>query len=290
MIGNLKNKDLVKLQYSIFDTDPIIDIELSTFCNLKCVMCPRKKMTRKKGLMDKEIFNKVINFLPKNSRIMFSGLGEPLLNPNMIQYINQLKKKKMIVALTTNGILLTRRIIKALVNSRIDLLQISFNGIEKKTYESIMNGAKFSIIKRKFSHIKSLKKELDVKIAVVEQNLNKNELEGIKIFAQKNGFNIIINKIHSRGGVLNIFKPKSIPFNACGSFCKVMYISWDGSIYSCSNDFNGNNIIGHVSSNSFNSIIKIKKEIVKNENWFETCYYCNDEYRYLFLNNPRLFE
>jgi len=240
--------------------------------------------------MDKEIFNKVINFLPKNSRIMFSGLGEPFLNPNVIQYIKQLKKKKMIVALTTNGTLLTRRIIKALVNLRIDLLQISFNGIEKKTYESIMNGAKFSIIKRNLSHLKSLKKELDVKIAVVKQNLNKNEIEGIKKFAQQNGFNIIINKIHSRGGVLNNYKPQSIPFNVCGSFCKVIYISWDGSIFSCSNDFNGNNIIGDISTNSFEKIINFKKEIIMNEKWFESCKFCNDQYRYLFLNNPKLFE
>lgn len=56
-------------------------IEVTNYCNAKCVMCPLSKMTRAKGLMDMEFFRSVVDAVAESGApitlITHAGLGEP---------------------------------------------------------------------------------------------------------------------------------------------------------------------------------------------------------------------
>ncbi len=70
------------------DYAPIqINVEPSSVCNASCIGCPNGSLKRKKGYLNIDLFKKSISDIEdKDQRIVFSGVGEPLLN-NEINHI-----------------------------------------------------------------------------------------------------------------------------------------------------------------------------------------------------------
>ena len=96
------------------------------------------------------------------------------------------------------------------------------------------------------------------------------------------GFKVIIKKIHSKAGIY--YKTNNISYYSCGTFFKVTYIDVEGNIQICSNDINGIHSLGNINNTSFPELKKIKKNYIGKENPFEICKFCDDEYRFINLN------
>ena len=83
-----------------------VQVEVSTFCQLHCSMCP-KNVFREDWInkhMELETFKKIP--FERFRYAHLQGWGEPLLNPNIIEMIEIAKKAGCSVGLTTNGLLL----------------------------------------------------------------------------------------------------------------------------------------------------------------------------------------
>ena len=83
-----------------------VQVEVSTFCQLSCLMCP-KSIFRKDWLnkhMELETFRKIP--FERFRYAHLQGWGEPLLNPHIIEMTEIAKEKGCSVGLTTNGLLL----------------------------------------------------------------------------------------------------------------------------------------------------------------------------------------
>ncbi len=73
----------------------IMNIELSSVCNYKCVYCPAKdqKNYRPTGFMTEEIFKEVVKWIIFFSRqgtqteVNFFGVGEPTLHPSLLSLL-----------------------------------------------------------------------------------------------------------------------------------------------------------------------------------------------------------
>lgn len=83
------------------------NIEITNLCNFDCWFCPRRAMTREKGLMAYEKFEEMIlnlnsaNFLKE---IALAGIGEPTLHPDLIKMISFVKNNTPFkIVLTTNA-------------------------------------------------------------------------------------------------------------------------------------------------------------------------------------------
>jgi len=64
-------------------------LELTNYCNLRCVKCPYPQMTREKGYMDFDLFKTIINQLASwNRGIWVSGIGESLLHPRIFDMLD----------------------------------------------------------------------------------------------------------------------------------------------------------------------------------------------------------
>ena len=88
-----------------------IVIELTNACNLVCPMCPRRYMHHKKGYMQKELWDKLIeeiHRLSPQSVILPFWRGESLLHPAFADMLTFALDKGQKVHFSTNGTLMTK--------------------------------------------------------------------------------------------------------------------------------------------------------------------------------------
>lgn len=114
----------------------VSSLEFTNHCNLDCLFCARAIMNRPLGYMSEVLFRKIIDeYSKQNIFIKINGYGENLLHPKALQFISEIKKKNGLY-FTSNCILLNDDVSKCLVNNRVDVLQVSFQGLDKKGYEA----------------------------------------------------------------------------------------------------------------------------------------------------------
>lgn len=125
-------------------------IEATRYCNLKCFYClistqdqedgAMQKLGLKTQHMDMEWFPKLVENLrefPKGiKRVVFSGLGEPLMNPNLPGMIRQVADAGIAdrIELITNGVLITRKKADELIQSGLTNINISIQGTDADQY------------------------------------------------------------------------------------------------------------------------------------------------------------
>jgi MoaA/NifB/PqqE/SkfB family radical SAM enzyme len=118
-------------QLSVFITDR---------CNLKCKFChyantdkPGYKLNQVKD-MSRSVYHKLIDEVSGKPLVSFSG-GEPLLHPDVAEFVAYAKEKDRLCTLTTNGWLLAKRA-QELCEAGLDILIISVDG-PRDTHNSI---------------------------------------------------------------------------------------------------------------------------------------------------------
>lgn len=120
---------------------PIIEgIELTNCCNLKCENCPSPTSKRERGFISDEVFYEACKYIPPDKNVPFymHALGEPLLHPHFIKYLEYIIGFGVGVCISTNGILFTGDLLERIMEilQRVDnaILYISFH--TKKSVES----------------------------------------------------------------------------------------------------------------------------------------------------------
>jgi len=107
-------------------------IEITNRCNLRCEMCFKQYWEDEEGDMDYDLFLKILDDareFPNLKMIYFGGIGEPLVHPRFMDMVKEVKKRGYAVGISTNGFLLTDKLIEELVKLRVDLIYISLDAI-----------------------------------------------------------------------------------------------------------------------------------------------------------------
>jgi len=121
-------------------------IEITNKCNISCLPCSRKHMMRPKQDMLLSDFQIIINKLKNEDWIVpitLCGLGEPLLNDNVIDMIKYARKYKFSVSLISNSVLLNDDLIFQLLTSGLNRYSTMFDSIDKLEFETFRKGAKY---------------------------------------------------------------------------------------------------------------------------------------------------
>ncbi|MBN2546734.1 MAG: SPASM domain-containing protein, partial [Spirochaetes bacterium] len=94
--------------------------------------------------LDNGLFHKIISELSADlKKVEFCGIGEPLVNPLVHDFINQYYDKEIEICITTNGSLLNNDdLVKKIVRAKF-LLYISIDGADKETYEFYRDSIKW---------------------------------------------------------------------------------------------------------------------------------------------------
>lgn len=118
-------------------------IDPSDICNFRCNFCFQGKRNFRGQKMSQVIFDKIVEQLrefngPINVIHMY-GLGEPMINERLPQFIETIKKNNLAkeVAITSNGSLLNKKLSKELIDAGLDRLSISLNGVDDDDFKRI---------------------------------------------------------------------------------------------------------------------------------------------------------
>ena len=125
-----------------------LQIEVTSRCLTRCVMCPRVALAGEWREMDLswETFQRIARVFDRTQHVHLQGWGEPLLHPRIYDMIALAKSAGCRVGLTTNGMRLDLETGKRLLGLDVDLIAISIAGATRHTHESIRVGSDFPLI------------------------------------------------------------------------------------------------------------------------------------------------
>jgi len=124
-----------------------LSIEPTNCCNLHCPECPSgmNLLTRDRGIMNPAFFQNLIDQVsPTLYYLNLYFQGEPYIHPQFTEMVRVAKSKKIFVSTSTNGHFLTPENAKATLESGLDRLIISLDGIDAETYEKYRKGGNFN--------------------------------------------------------------------------------------------------------------------------------------------------
>ena len=276
-----------KLRLKAGDFPKKVQIEVTNICNARCSMCPLKDMKRKTGYMDFELFKKIIDETSQYNlrRLILHIMGEPLLHPKIFAMIAYIKKKNpnQPVEFSTNASLLTKENSKKLIESGLDIINLSIDADSKEVYEKIRIGLNYEETAKNIYDFLGLidqsknKKPL-AKIQLIKLPENELEWDRFKKKWQKYAMNkpyieLCIKEMGGWGGYLE--KGKREIRNrglrvCCGAPFDSLDILWNGDVSFCCLDYDGQLLMGSVKQQSLKEIWhgeeinQIRRRFIKN--------------------------
>lgn len=172
-----------------------ISVEISSLCNLHCPECAIGKglTNRKNRFLDIVVFEKIMSEIGDwLNCVIFYFQGEPLLNNDIERYISIAKCHKIYTMTSTNGQLMTAEKAEKLVNSGLDKIIVSIDGITQESYEKYRRGGKLSKAIDAVKLLDEAKAKAGKKSPVIEAQFivfrfNENEIDDFKSDALKWG-------------------------------------------------------------------------------------------------------
>lgn len=255
-----------------------IYIEITNTCNLKCPFCTKSKRDKKN--MSLEEFSIILKKIyPYTKYIYLHVLGEPLLHPNINEFIN-LAAKDFYVNITTNGYLINN------IKDNKDIRQLnislhSFSDIYNKSFDEYINDLfNYSDLNNDIYinyRLWSNTKYFDNFICKLEEKYN------VKIDKNK------INNTLKNNVFLNFKKEFIWPQvsndksfkGPCYALTDHIAILSDGTITACCLDVDGELSFGNIYTDSLENILKsfkfmkMKKELKNGIRCNELCKKCN---------------
>lgn len=260
-----------------------INIEVTNDCNLRCVMCPGRKMPRPVGYMKMALYQKICDEalrIGTRSFLLYLS-GEPLLHPELPEIVRYAKEAGIsFVGLSTNATLLTESKARQLLESGIDRITISLDGVNKETYESLRIGARFNQVIKNVQGLLKVRKKLTSGTHLELQIIKMKETVGeIPDFIKKwqarldvtHGDTIRIQYFDTWAGqvkdrsvylpiVINGQTIDKLPYikyvdtlgfetekkRPCGRLRHALDIYWNGDVVLCCRDLLGKSVFGNV--------------------------------------------
>ncbi len=123
------------------DFEPVFaNIEITTHCQLACRFCARTKLAIKAQNMPVSDYSRILDLLPHAYRITLVGLGEPLLHPDIIEFVKLAVSDSRRIGLVTNAIDLDKSMAKKLIDAGLDSIAFSLDGPDQSINKKLRSG------------------------------------------------------------------------------------------------------------------------------------------------------
>lgn len=165
-VGGVYNNDfirdilLTKLYPRFVFYPKFFEIEITTRCDLKCVMCEHTYWEEKPRDLTLQQFKHIVDQFPDLKWLGTTGIGSSFLNKDYLAMLDYVKKKRVYVELFDPCHRLSADLAQRIVaGGLIDRLYISMDGASRDTYEKIRVGADFDIVKENIKNVVKIKRE-----------------------------------------------------------------------------------------------------------------------------------
>ena len=167
---------------------PYIKVEPTPVCQLKCPHCKSNKMLSKNDMhLSLSQFKKIINPIRHTLLgISLSGTGEPMLNKNIVSFIEYAHSMNIAVHLPSNlSMRLDDNKIDDIIRSGLDTIEVSLDGASEESYTKYRVGGSFPLVLNNVRALSEAKQRLRKKrpriiwkFIVFEHN--KHEVQTVK--------------------------------------------------------------------------------------------------------------
>ena len=266
-----------QLMSKVEDLD-IAEIEINRNCNINCVMCNTALSKRPQFNMDLELFEHTVKYVKSEGKgyTALHTIGEPLMNKNLPQYFEILRKNGVQVRLSTNGLILHKNLDLLIQNADILIeVRFSIDGACKETYEKIRLGGSWDRLIANMEEFRERTKMGEmfkrVKISsIVSMDVQHEMGYHLKFWSRYVPMEMIeLNLVSGLSPDNTYFLTRSIlknhimPWPPCYMlFGSALHILNDGRVTACCRDYNGDLVYGNIRDSS-------PKELLNCENVLE---------------------
>lgn len=287
-----------------------LSVETGTSCNLSCLECPsgQNQFTRPTGNMSLENFQMIIDKQKKYLIwLILYFQGEPFLNKSFFQMVSYAKANNIFTSTSTNGHFLNPSNAEKTVESGLDRIIISLDGLDQETYEKYRIGGDFKTVIQGIKNLREAREKLKsstpfivVQFIVFKTNehqlnelkklkkeliVDKIEIKTAQIYSSSDSNQLIPdNEKHSRyqqneNGTWQI-KGK-LP-NRCNRMWRAAVITWDGQVVPCCFDKDADYKMGNILESSFqeiktsNEYNEFRQQVFSDRSKIDICKNCSE--------------
>ncbi len=235
-------------------------IENTNRCNANCTICPRESLTRPKGIMPFDHFEKLVRECAEKGlvELHLQGFGEPFIDKDITRKIRlaaDLGIRKLFMV--TNASIIDEELAEKIVRSGLHGIKISFYGTSRKEYEPVHKPLKYDEVRENIKTLARVKRRLKSKTPrIAVQYIGRWYRFPIFAFQWFRYALPQVNTLHNYG-----YGKKFIEVNTekddrlCPMVARpIIQILWDGKVVPCCYDFNGKFVLGNVLETSIEEV------------------------------------
>ena len=236
-----------------------VNIEVTSICNSKCIMCPRHQMRRTMQVMPWELYEKVVleskQYGVKNFAL--NGYGEIFTaKKDYKKYINFLFEHipDAKVTINTNASLMNEEAAHFLIEKKINTVHIDIDGATKETFEKVRVNLKYEMVVRNVKRLIEMRNGLGamyptVRVGIINQPETQHEIEDfIKQWTGVADY-VAEDILVTRAGEVDVqyehqvVKPCFLPWGEMNVFTS-------GEVSMCCDDWDGEHVMGNMNEQS----------------------------------------
>jgi len=242
-------------------------IEATNICNYRCKYCPQGNpdgQKLKKGQMSTALFENIlkqITQLKPISQVYLTGNGEPLMHPDLEEFIRLSNKYGFTPSFSSNGSLFSKERIKSLFYSGKFFVTVDFSP-SKEIYETYRSGGSWNTVYANLKDLLVLKKKLSrdyPKIEIRDMSsiaVSSQKGRGKSLFDLKSLFkDLPVNRVSQLkvhrwiGNIDQRIIPSQVrgnKYKLCTHPWSLFVITWKGKVLTCCRDFGSDYPIGKI--------------------------------------------
>jgi radical SAM protein with 4Fe4S-binding SPASM domain len=236
----------------------IVQIESTNICNAKCVFCPRDEMHRRQGVMDMDLFKKIVDECATLgiTHVRVHNYGEPFLDRQLVEKVRYAKARGIKeVGMISNGSLITEELARGMIDAGLDAINISVDAAGKEVFERTRLNLDYDTVIGNVRTLARLRKESGrthpkLILSFVRQNNSADEQAFIREWSQV-ADKIHVTDLHNWAGTLNAKSDVNYP---CYRLWLTFTVLWDGRVSLCCADFDGRHILGDLRTSTIAEI------------------------------------
>jgi MoaA/NifB/PqqE/SkfB family radical SAM enzyme len=271
----------------------LLQIEPTNRCNLRCQVCPvGMGLKRSTGDMDLDMFKDLIDHLGKFLLVMmFWDWGEPFLNPDAYEMIQYARRAGIKVVCSTNGhVFADDEYARRVVNSGLDVLVFSVDGITQETYQTFRTQGKLETVIQGIRNVVEQRDRLRsatpvVNLRFIVMKHSEHEIPQLRPYARSLGVDVLtLRKFHFVPGTEKTVRdtahettrpermvpsetrfqlpalqaghlaPVRVARNPCKNLWNCPTIHRDGTVVSCFMDYDERRPLGSLRTQTFREI------------------------------------
>lgn len=236
----------------------IVQIESTNLCNAKCVFCPRDEMHRRQGVMDMDLYKKVVDECAALgiTHVRMHNYGEPFLDKQLVEKVRYAKSRGIPeVGMISNGSLITEDLARGMIDAGLDAINISVDASGKETFERTRVHLEYDTVINNVRTLARLRNELGKKrpkliLSFVRQGNTADEQAFIDEWSRI-ADKIHVTDLHNWAGTLNTTSDVRFP---CYRIWLTFTVLWDGRVSLCCADFDGRHVLGDLRTSTIKEI------------------------------------